>query len=375
MCVATTKTRTQQQRGSFGRAGMGFFSTDNARWEALVRRDTRADGTYLYGVVTTGVYCRPTCSSRRPNRENVRFFDTPEEAERAGFRPCKRCNPRSPVGKEPHVDAIARACDLIDQAVEPPTLAELARAVGLSPSHLHRLFKRMVGVTPKQYAVEKRLGDVRDKLQTGATVTEAIYEAGFGSNSRFYEDITAKLGMKPSEYRDGGEGMHIHAAVAQSYLGWVLVAATAKGICAIDLAGSPDHLRARLHARFPKASLVENDPDFRVLVSTVLSFLEAPQDGLDLPLDVQGTAFQRRVWLALRQIPPGSTASYGQIATRIGNPQAARAVARACASNPVAVAIPCHRVVRSDGGLGGYRWGPERKAKLLEQESQAVRSR
>ena len=375
MRIAIAKVKVHQWRGLWGTGDMDPFSTEQARWEALVRRDQQADEAYVYGVVTTGVYCRPTCSSRQPNRENVRFFDTSAEAEQAGFRPCKRCNPQSPVEKEPHADAIARACDLIDQSAEPLTLAELSSAVGLSPSYLHRLFKRMVGVTPKQYAMEKRLGEVREVLQTGATVTEAIYEAGFGSSSRFYEDITAKLGMKPSEYRNGGEGKRIHVAVAQSYLGWVLVAATARGICAIDLAGSPDELRARLRDRFPQASLVENDPNFRALLSKVLSFLEAPQDGLDLPLDVQGTAFQRRVWLALRQIPPGSTASYGEIAARIGNPQAARAVAQACASNPVAVAIPCHRVVRSDGALGGYRWGQERKSKLLEQESQAVRSR
>lgn len=351
---------------------MNSYSTEQARWEALVRRDLQADGAYVYGVVTTGVYCRPACSSRQPNRENVRFFDTFEQAEEAGFRPCKRCDPRSPEGNEPHTEAIARACELIDEAEEPPTLAELASAVGLSPSYLHRLFKRMVGVTPKQYAMEKRLGDVRDRLQTNATVTEAIYESGFGSSSRFYEDITGKLGMKPSEYRSGGQGMRIHSAVAQSYLGWVQVATTAKGICAIDLADSPGDLRERLHARFPKARFVEDDPNFRVLVSQILAFLESPQDGLDLPLDVQGTAFQRRVWLALREIPPGSTVSYGEIAARIGNPKAARAVAQACASNPVAVAIPCHRVVRSDGNLGGYRWGQERKSKLLEQETRAL---
>jgi AraC family transcriptional regulator of adaptative response/methylated-DNA-[protein]-cysteine methyltransferase len=223
--------------------------------------------------------------------------------------------------------------------------------------------------------MEKRLSHVRTRLQTDATVTEAIYDAGFGSSSRFYEDVTAKLGMKPSEYRNGGQGMGIHFAVAQNYLGWILVASTAKGICAIDFADSPDALRERLHARFPKARFVEDDPNFRVLVSHVLAFLQSPHDGLDLPLDVQGTAFQRRVWLALREIPPGSTASYGDIAARMGNPRAARAVAQACASNPVAVAIPCHRAVRSDGSLGGYRWGEERKSKLLEQETQEPHER
>ena len=346
------------------------YSTEQTRWEALVRREPQADGAYVYGVATTGVYCRPTCSSRRPNRENVRFFDTFQDAEQAGFRPCKRCSPQMLNAKDTHAEAIAQVCKLIDEAEEPPTLTELASTVGLSPSYLHRLFKQRVGVTPKQYAMEKRLGHVRAKLQTDATVTDAIYEAGFASSSRFYDDVTEKLGMRPSEYRNGGQGVHIHSAIAQSYLGWILVAATAKGICSIELDDSPEALEKRLQARFPKARVVENDPDFGAVVSQVLSFLESPHDGLDLPLDVQGTAFQRRVWLALREIPPGSTASYGDIAARIGNPKAARAVAQACASNPIAVAIPCHRVVRSDGNLGGYRWGQERKSKLLEQETQ-----
>ncbi len=358
-----------------GHTNMNTYSTEQARWEALLRREQQADGAYVYGVVTTGVYCRPVCSSKKPNRSNVRFFDTFEEAERAGFRPCKRCNPQSPDGKETHAEAIARVCKLIDESEEPPTLVDLANAVGLSPSYFHRLFKRMVGVTPKQYAMEKRLSHVRAGLQTDASVTEAIYDAGFASSSRFYEDVTEKLGMKPSEYRNGGQGVRIHFAVAQNYLGWILVATTAKGICAIDLADSPDALRERLHARFPNAKLIQDDPNFRALVSHVLAFLQSPHEGLDLPLDVQGTAFQRRVWMALREIPPGSTASYGDIAARIGNPRAARAVAQACASNPIAVAIPCHRVVRSDGNLGGYRWGKERKRKLLEQESQELPSR
>ena len=372
MCIATTRAMGQQWRGPWSIGEMDAYSTEQARWEALVRRDRQADGAFVYGVATTGVYCRPACSSRLPNRENVRFFDTFKEAEEAGFRPCKRCNPRSLEGQEMHADAIARVCELIDEAEEPPTLAELADAVGLSPSYLHRLFKKMVGVTPKQYAMEKRLGDVRERLQTDATVTEALYGAGFGASSRFYEDITGKLGMRPSEYRNGAQGMRIHSAVTPSYLGWVQVAATASGICAIDIADSPDDLRARLRARFPKANLVEDDPNFQVLVSQVLAFMESPQDGLDLPLDVQGTAFQRRVWMALREIPPGSTVSYGEIAARIGYPRAARAVAGACAANPIAVAIPCHRVVRSDGDLGGYRWGQERKSKLQEQEAQAM---
>lgn len=354
-----------------GHTNMNPYPTEQARWEALVQRDRQARGAYVYGVVTTGIYCRPGCSSRQPNRDNVRFFDTPADAEKAGFRPCKRCQPQAPAGRQAHAETIVEVCRLIDEAEEPPTLAELAGAVGLSPSHLHRLFKQQVGVTPKQYAMEKRLSRVRAGLETDATVAEAVYGAGFASSSRFYQDVGGKLGMKPSEYRNGAQGLHIHFATARSNLGWALVATTARGICAIDLADSPQALEARLHARFPKAEAIQRDPGLGAVVSQVLALLESPQDGLDLPLDVQGTAFQRRVWLALRDIPPGATASYGEIAARIGQPGAARAVARACAANPIAVAIPCHRVVRSDGSLGGYRWGSERKRKLLDQEARA----
>lgn len=356
--------------GSFD---MNTYSTDQERWEALVRRDQQADGAFIYGVVTTGVYCRPVCSSKLPNRDNARFFDTWEEAEQAGFRPCKRCNPRSPAGQETHLEAIVQACQLIEEAEQPPSLADLASAVSLSPSHLHRLFKKMVGVTPKQYATEKRLHRVRANLQTSSTVTEAVYEAGFASSSRFYENVTATLGMKPSEYRNGGPGLCIRFAVAQCYLGWVLIAATEKGVCAIDFGDAPEILKDRLRSRFSEAECVGDDPGFMAWVAQVLAFLESPHDDLDLPLDIKGTAFQRRVWMALREIPPGSTASYADVAARIGHPKAARAVAQACASNAIAVAIPCHRVVRSDGDLGGYRWGSERKRRLLEREAQEQR--
>jgi AraC family transcriptional regulator, regulatory protein of adaptative response / methylated-DNA-[protein]-cysteine methyltransferase len=344
------------------------FSTKASRWQAVVGRDPRADGVFLYAVTTTGVYCRPTCSSRRPQPQNVRFFDHSDAAESAGFRPCKRCQPRLEHPESSRVAGIARACQLIAEADEPPSLAELARAAGFSPVHFHRLFKLVTGVTPKEYVVQKRLEKVQNRLQYSATVTEAVFEAGYGSGSRFYENVDATLGMKPTVYREGGKGKEIRFALAPCYLGWVLVAATAAGICAIDLGGSPEELVAQLRARFPNAQLSDQDPEFAAWVDQVLSLLEVPECGLALPLDVQGTAFQRRVWQALQQIPAGSTRTYTEVAEEIGRPTAVRAVAQACAANKIAVAIPCHRVVRSDGSLSGYRWGVERKRRLLERE-------
>jgi len=345
------------------------FSTDSDRWEAVVQRSPRADGFFVYGVSTTGIYCRPVCPSRLPKRKNVVFLETWQAAEEAGFRPCKRCKPQSPGEADESVKAIVRACQIIEEAEQLPTLQQLADAVGLSQYHFHRLFKSVVGVTPKQYGAEKRLDRVRSQLQQGSTVTEAIYNAGFESSSRFYETATSALGMKPKEYRSGGQGISIHFAIAQSYLGQVLIAATRQGICRIDFGDIPEILRARLKSSFPRAELQASEPEFHKIVTQVLGFLEKPAQGLDLPLDIQGTAFQRRVWTALQDIPPGTTASYGEVAARIGNPRAARAVAQACASNNIAVAIPCHRAVRSDGGLGGYRWGVERKREILERES------
>lgn len=344
------------------------YTTDQTRWEALVRRDTLADGAFFYAVKTTGIYCRPGCPSRLPNRENVHFFDTPEQAEEAGFRPCKRCTPSAPSGLEPQRGWVLQACQIIERAKEPPALVELARAVGLSPSHLHRTFKRLVGITPKQYAMEVRRKRVCDNLGQTSSVTDAIQQAGYASSSRFYENDATALGMPPATYQKKGRGARIRYAVGQCDLGWVLIAATEKGLCAIDLGDQEQDLVAGLHDRFSEAEWVTSDTLLETWMERVLALLQAPSDRLDLPLDVQGTAFQRRVWAALRDITPGTTASYAQIAARIGQPQAFRAVAQACASNPVVVAIPCHRVIRSDGGLGGYRCGVERKHALLDRE-------
>jgi AraC family transcriptional regulator of adaptative response/methylated-DNA-[protein]-cysteine methyltransferase len=347
------------------------FATDALRWEALTRRDPAAEGLFYVGVRTTGIYCRPTCASRLPRRENVRFFATPAEAERAGFRPCKRCRPDEPSLAERHAAAVAQACREIEAAEEAPSLDALAHAAGMSRFHFHRVFKTVTGVTPKAYADARRAERVRDELAQYDTVTEAIYGAGFNSSGRFYAASPHLLGMTPTAFRRGGNGAAIRFAVGECSLGSILVAATAKGVCAILLGDDPDALVRDLQDRFPKARLIGADEDFERLVATVVGFVEAPAQGLDLPLDVRGTAFQQRVWQALRGIPSGSTASYAEIARRIGRPNAVRAVAQACAANALAVAIPCHRVVRTDGASSGYRWGVERKRALLEREKAA----
>ncbi len=351
------------------------YATDQARWEALVQRDDPlADGAFFYAVKTTGVYCRPGCPSRLPNRENVQFFGTPGQAEDAGFRPCKRCTPRETTRLDPQRKWVLQVCQILEQAENPPTLSDLAHAVGLSPSHLHRTFKRLVGVTPKQYALEVRRKRVRNNLEQTSSVTDAIQQTGYGSSSRFYENDAGALGMRPATYQKKGRGARIRYAVGRCDLGWVLVAATEQGICAIDLGDREQDLVAGLHERFSEAEWVTSDAPLAAWMERILSLLESPREGLDLPLDIQGTAFQRRVWAALKGIAPGTTASYAQVAARIGQPRASRAVAQACASNPVAVAIPCHRVVRSDGGLGGYRWGEKRKRALLDREQRETHS-
>ena len=345
------------------------FMNEAQRWNAVVRRDREADGGFYYAVKTTGIFCRPSCASRLPNRENVVFFTAPDDAERAGFRACKRCRPNSAPAGPPGREAVVRACEMIEGAAEPPSLDELARAVGLSPYHFQRIFKKVVGVTPKGYAASVRVRRLREGLLQDGTVTGAIYGAGYGSSGRCYEGLPATLGMTPSEYRGGAEGLVIRHAIARCRLGWVLVAATGRGICMIEFDDAPEILHDRLATRFPKAIFRDGDPGFVAWMAGVLSFIDTPSRGLDLPLDIQGAAFQRRVWEALRTIPSGTTASYAEVADRIGRPSASRAVARACAANPIALAIPCHRVVRSDGHLSGYRWGVERKRALLDRES------
>ena len=345
------------------------FETDLERWEAVVKRDRRAEGHFVLAVTTTGIYCRPGCPARRPRRENVRFFAHAEQAERAGFRPCKRCRPEGPSIGERNAVAVARACRLIDSAEEAPDLATLAREAGMSRYHFHRVFKSATGLTPRAYAAARRAQRVREALQGGATVTDAIHEAGYGSVGRFYEASERVLGMPPASYRRGGRAETIRFALGECSLGSILVAATAKGVCAILLGDDPESLLRDCESRFANARLVGGDEDFEKLVARAIALVEAPALGHGLPLDVRGTAFQQRVWQALRDIPAGSTVSYAEVADRIGAPGAARAVARACAANPAAVAIPCHRVVRRDGGLSGYRWGVERKAALLEREA------
>ena len=343
------------------------------RWEAVTRRDRAADGQFVYAVATTGVYCRPSCPARLARRENVTFHDTCETAERAGFRACKRCRPNEPSQFDRHVQAASRACRLIEAAIldaeDIPSLDNLAGEAGLSRFHFHRVFKEVTGVTPKAYAAAFKSSRIKAELTKGGSVTAAIYEAGYNSSSRFYETATARLGMTPVQYRNGGRDAEIRFAVAQCSLGAVVIAATDRGVCAIQFGDDPQALVENLQDRFPEARLVGGDAEFEKLVAAVVGHVEAPRHALDLPLDVRGTAFQQRVWQALCEIPAGSTASYAEIAARIGSPKAVRAVAQACAANPLAVAIPCHRVVRTDGALSGYRWGVERKRELLAREA------
>jgi AraC family transcriptional regulator of adaptative response/methylated-DNA-[protein]-cysteine methyltransferase len=345
---------------------------DEARWTALRARDAAADGTFVYSVKTTGVYCRPSCAARPARPENVAFHATVAAAERAGFRACKRCKPDQPPLAERQAAQVAALCRLLERDADVPTLEELARHAGLSAFHTHRMFKAVTGVTPRAYAAEHRAGRMRHELRTRGTVTEAIYGAGYNSPARFYEQSNARLGMTPTTFRAGGTDLKIRFAIGECTLGSVLVAATARGVCAILLGDDPEELVHDLERRFPKAHLVGADAAFEQLVAEIIGLVEQPKLGTQLPLDIRGTAFQQRVWQALCRIPPGKTASYAEIAATIGKPKAVRAVAQACAANALAVAIPCHRVVRTGGDLSGYRWGVERKRVLLDREAGRV---
>ncbi len=338
-------------------------AADASRWQAVLDRDPAAG--FVYAVVTTGIYCRPDCPSRRARRENVRFFDSGEAAEAAGFRACLRCRPGE---ADRHAVVVERACRTIEDAEEMPVLASLAEAAGLSSFHFHRVFKARTGLTPRDYGRAVRDRRVRAALGAAGTVTEALYDAGFGSAGRFYAGAGASLGMRPTRYKAGGPGETIRHAWGESSLGGVLVAATETGICAIMLGDDRAALQDELRGQFSRAALVPGDSAFEDWVARVVAFVDEPQLGLDLPLDIRGTAFQQRVWQALLAIPMGETRTYSDIAAAIGNPAAVRAVASACAANPISVAVPCHRVVHRGGGAARYRWGAERKRALLDKE-------
>jgi AraC family transcriptional regulator, regulatory protein of adaptative response / methylated-DNA-[protein]-cysteine methyltransferase len=348
---------------------VGGANAPDPRWEAFASRDKAADGQFVAAVATTGVYCRPGCPARLPRRENVRFFAEAAEAERAGFRPCKRCRPDAASIEERLTGAVREACARIEAAEGTPDFEAIAAAAGLSRHHFHRAFKRIVGVTPGAYYRTVREGRAVASLKAGAGVTEAIYDAGYGSASRFYETLAPKLGLKPGAYARGGEGEVIRFAVGECSLGSILVAATEKGVCAIELGGDPQALVDELQRRFRNAKLVGGDAGFEEIVAAAVGLVEDPARGLGLPLHVRGTAFQLKVWEALRGIGPGQTATYKEIAAKAGVPGAVRAVGHAIGSNKIAVAIPCHRVIRTGGALSGYRWGVERKAALLARES------
>jgi AraC family transcriptional regulator of adaptative response/methylated-DNA-[protein]-cysteine methyltransferase len=340
------------------------------RLAQITARDRTADGIFWYSVATTGVYCRPSCPSRAANPANIALHATPSAARAAGFRPCLRCRPDDPNPRSALIARIEAACRQIESAAEPPSLTQLTATAGLSPAHFHRSFKTITGLTPKAYAAAHRAQRIRTALAAGAPVTTAIYDAGFQSNARFYAQSTALLGMTPTRYRAGGASETIRFAVGQCSLGAILVASSTKGVVAILLGDDPDSLIHDLETRFPNATLTGDDAAYQSLIAQVVGLIETPHQPTDLALDIRGTAFQQRVWHALRAIPPGQTATYADIARAIGAPTATRAVAGACAANKIALAIPCHRVIRTDGSLSGYRWGTARKRRLLEQETQ-----
>ncbi len=343
-------------------------TTESARWDALVSRDRAVASDFVYAVRSTGIYCRPGCASRRPRRDRVTFFDTFAEAERAGFRPCRRCRPRDAAVSDPWLERIRRACAYLADVEGHPTLASLARRLGGSPYHLQRNFKRIVGITPRQYADACRLRRVKRELKGQRSVTEATLEAGYGSSSRFYERGVPKLGMTPSTYRSGAAGTRIDYTTVSSPVGRLLVAATPRGICAVSMGESDADLRAALDREYPNAIISRDRGQLVEWTRRILDHLAGRLPRLDLPLDIRATAFQWQVWEALAAIPYGATRSYAEVAAAIGRPRAVRAVARTCAANPVALAIPCHRVLPASGSTGGYRWGTPRKKALLARE-------
>jgi AraC family transcriptional regulator, regulatory protein of adaptative response / methylated-DNA-[protein]-cysteine methyltransferase len=361
-------------------ASNGHTASADAYWSAVQRRDPASDGAFVYAVRSTGIYCRPSCPSRKPRREQVNFYALPEAAEQQGFRPCRRCHPRSVRQRDPRIAAVARVCREIESRLLPGagdgsdeglTLSALSASAGMSPHQLERAFRATMGITPRQYAHAQRLRRLKSRLRKGDNVTTALYDAGFGSSSRLYENAPAHLGMTPATYRRGGAGMNIHYTIVSSPLGRLLVAATDRGISALYLGDSDARLESALRQEYPCAQIRRGSHGSAALegwVSRILDHLRGREPHLDLPTDVQATAFQRRVWEELRRIPYGATRTYADVARSIGRPSAIRAVARACAMNPVSVVVPCHRVVRQDGNLAGYRWGLIRKQALLQQE-------
>ena len=353
---------------------------DEQRWLATEARDAGCDGAFVFAVSSTGIYCRPSCPSRRPKRQNVAFYALPEAAERAGYRACFRCKPRETAAADPRIEAVRQTCRHIEDADEsPPTLATLAAQVDLSPHHLQRTFKRYMGISPRQYADARRIERLKASLKAGDQVTGALYEAGYGSSSRLYEKAPAQLGMTPATYRKGGAGSRIGYTIVESPLGRLLVGATKRGIAAVCLGANDTALERILRDEFPAAEIARDDAHLDGWVGDILAHLDGRRPHLDLPVDVRATAFQRAVWDALSAIPYGETRSYSEVAKAIGKPRAVRAVANACAANPVALVVPCHRVVRADGAAGGaaggYRWGDKRKQTLLKTERATARAR
>ena len=348
---------------------MTTTSNNEQLWQAVIAKDARFDGQFVFAVSSTGIYCRPSCPSRRAHRERVKFFDLPEAAEQAGFRACLRCQPQRARILDPQIELVQRVCRLLnDSETETSKLAELASHAGVSVFHLQRTFKRVMGISPRQYLTARKFGNFKTLVRKGETVTNSLYESGFNSSSRLYEYASEELGMTPATYSRGARGVNINYTIVDSSMGRLLVAVTERGVCAVRMGDDDAELEKDLHEEFPHAQIAREDSALRGLVEKILNHLDKNDACLDLPLDIRATAFQRQVWEKLRAIPYGETVSYGDVAKALGKPGAVRAVGRACATNPVALVIPCHRVVREDKSLGGYRWGLERKKRLLDHE-------